>query len=84
MAYGKPIIASDVGSVAEMLAEGAGIIVKPRDVSSLTQALVLLLRDRELPEKMGNNARETYLRKHRAEIVGLAYLDLYQEVLKRT
>ena len=39
MAMGKPIIATSVGAIPEMLDEGCGVVVPPKDADSLQKAL---------------------------------------------
>ena len=60
MAFGLPVLAFDVGGVAEMLADGeTGTLVagKPPDVKGLAAQFVRYLRDRDLRERQGRAAR---------------------------
>jgi glycosyltransferase involved in cell wall biosynthesis len=57
MALGRAIVATDVGAIPEMLADGCGIVVPPRDVDQLTAALQRVLGDAELRSEMGKRAR---------------------------
>ncbi len=53
-ACGRAVIASRVGGVPEVLPDGrTGLLVPPRDVNSLADAIVTLARDKELCRKMG-------------------------------
>jgi colanic acid/amylovoran biosynthesis glycosyltransferase len=47
LARGVPAVASDVGGVAELLGDGCGVLVPPRDPKALADALVSLLRSPE-------------------------------------
>lgn len=64
-AFGKPVIASDVGSLGEMVLDGeTGILVPPVDPEALQRAIVDLLRDPVKRQRLGNAAKrasETYL-----------------------
>jgi glycosyltransferase involved in cell wall biosynthesis len=60
MAMGKPVIAFDVGGVAEMLESGiTGQLVRgnPPDVNGLAAAMLRYLRDPELRQRQGRAAR---------------------------
>jgi len=56
MALAKPIIASGVGAIPEMLEGKCGLVIKPRDINSLTSALGKLMNDVYLSSEIGSNA----------------------------
>lgn len=58
MASGKPVIATNVGGVPEIVNDQIGILISPEDSVGLAEAINNLLEDKELMEKMGKNARE--------------------------
>lgn len=54
MAASKPAVATAVGGVPEVLADGeTGFIVQPRDDKALAEKIVLLLKDPALRRRMG-------------------------------
>jgi len=58
MAFGKPVIAYDVGGVREMLSPDAGALLpRPGDVADLAAALLRYLRDPALRARQGQAAR---------------------------
>ena len=58
-ASGKPIVASAVGCLPDVIRDGVtGIIVKPKDPDALAGALKTLLENEALRTKMGRAARE--------------------------
>lgn len=58
-ALGKPVIASRVGGIPEIVEDGVnGILVEPADVSSLAEAISKLGSNPELVLKMGRKARK--------------------------
>ena len=58
MAFGKPVIAYDVGGVREMLSADAGTLLpRPGDVADLAEALLRYLRDPALRARQGQVAR---------------------------
>ena len=58
MAAGLPIVATRVGSVADVCQHGeAGFLVAPEDETGLVEALVRLVRQPQLRREMGARAR---------------------------
>ncbi|HJW83743.1 MAG TPA: glycosyltransferase family 4 protein, partial [Anaerolineae bacterium] len=54
MAYGRPVIASDIGGLRDIVVDGeTGFRVAPGDPAALRQAIARLLADAELRERMG-------------------------------
>jgi glycosyltransferase involved in cell wall biosynthesis len=59
MAHGRPVIASAVGGLLDLVADGeTGIHVPPGDVAALRSALRRLLDDPELRRRLGEAGRE--------------------------
>jgi glycosyltransferase involved in cell wall biosynthesis len=64
MASGRPVVASAVGGLLDLVADGkSGLLVPPRDVPALRGALERLLGDAELRRRMGEAGRER-IREH--------------------
>lgn len=62
MAYGRPIVASNLPSIQEVLMDGYNaILVVPDDPLALAQGIQRVLSDSALAEKIARNARETAL-----------------------
>lgn len=58
MAHGLPVVASRVGGIAEMIADGVeGVLAPPEDVGALEDAVRRCARDPEGRKKMGAAAR---------------------------
>lgn len=58
MAHGRPVVASAVGGLLDLVVDGeTGILVPPRDVPALRGALERLLADRELRRRLGAAGR---------------------------
>ena len=54
MAYAKPLIASDVGGIPDVVKDGeTGLLVPEKDPQRLAQAMERVLTDDELAEKLG-------------------------------
>ena len=62
MAHRKPVIASQVGGVPDMIGNEAGILVPAGDAHSLAEAMMTLANDSELRNRMGQRAYERYQR----------------------
>ncbi len=61
MGHGKPIIATTVGGIPEVIIDADnGLLVPAADSDALANALIKLLNDPTLYEKIGQNARKTY------------------------
>ncbi len=68
MASGLPVVSSRLSGIPELVEDGvAGILVEPRDVSGLAEALFNLSRDPELRRQMGEAGREKVLREFNLE-----------------
>ena len=52
-AAGLPLVATRVGGVADVVSEGGGLLVPPRDEQGVADALAELAEDAELRERMG-------------------------------
>jgi glycosyltransferase involved in cell wall biosynthesis len=55
---GRPVVASRVGGIVDVITDGAnGLLVPPRDPNALADALVRVLSDRNLAERLAAGAR---------------------------
>lgn len=57
MTLGRAIVATDVGAIPEMLRDGRGVLVPPRDAAALASALARVMADGELRRELGARAR---------------------------
>jgi len=63
MALGVPVIATDLAGIPDVLRDGKnGFIVKPRDIKSLREKILLLMNDERMLRKMSRNARKTAMK----------------------
>lgn len=80
--YATPVVAFDVGGVAEWLKDGDnGILVAPKDPVALAAAIKKLLMDTELAEAMGQRARTRAVEQFSLTRHVERLLQVYQEVL---
>jgi glycosyltransferase involved in cell wall biosynthesis len=80
MACGRPVIATDVGGVAEAVAE-AGLMVPPRAPEVVAEAAVRLLGDAELRRSLGREARDRVISHFTLSACVSNYRALYQAVV---
>jgi glycosyltransferase involved in cell wall biosynthesis len=80
-ALGKPVIASRIGAVPEMMLDGeTGFLVEPSDTMELSKAITALLFNDDLREKMSVKAKE-FSRKFLLEVTIRKLEDLYYSLL---
>lgn len=58
MACGKPVIASNVGGIPELIAENVGLLVKPKNSKELAEKMDYLLENPDIRDILGKNALE--------------------------
>ena len=81
MAHGRPVVASAVGGLADAIEDGVtGLLVPPRDVPALRAALVRLLGDPELRQRVGAAARAHAGAAFSAGAEAAALVDVYRRV----
>lgn len=81
MSTGKPVIATDIGGLPDIVADGeTGIVVPPGDADALRAAMARLLDDPALAAQMGAAGRERVQNFHASAVVSQIE-SLYDEVL---
>jgi glycosyltransferase involved in cell wall biosynthesis len=82
-AAGKPLAATRVGGTAEVVPEGAGLLVPAGDYDRLGEAIAELAADRSQRERFGSAAREHVRARYGAERLIADVDDLYEDLLRR-
>ena len=83
MTRGTPIVASRVGAIPEVVAEGeTGLLVKPGDVAGLAEAISRLLGDEALRKRMGERGAERLKARFSLDTMAAATLEVYESLLK--
>lgn len=81
MAAGKPVVATRVGGVAEMVSDGeTGFLVEVGDIDGLADALLRLLRDPPLRARMGQSGRKFAVENYHANTVAKHTYDVYRKI----
>ncbi|MCK9150769.1 glycosyltransferase family 4 protein [Methanobacterium alcaliphilum] len=82
MAVGKPIIATDVGGISEIVKTGInGILIKKNNVTELADAITFLVKHKNETQKMGSNAQQIIDQKFKLKITTDQILKLYEKVI---
>ena len=77
MNYAKPIIASNIGGLPDLVKEGKnGFLVERFDVQGMAEKIVKLSKDKILAKRMGQNGRKMFRKnwtkeKHIKEIISI-------------
>ena len=77
-----PVVATDVGSVADAVVDGlTGMLVPPEDPAALAGAIESLLDDPHRRAEIGRQARARVLEQFTAERMAAAFESLYRELV---
>lgn len=83
MASGRAVVASAVGGLTDQVDDGTtGILVTPGSPGELRQAMLRLLGDPELRDRMGEAGRRRFEDRFSAEVTVGRIDDLYRSLLK--
>jgi glycosyltransferase involved in cell wall biosynthesis len=83
-AYGKPVVATTVGGLPEMVEHGVtGLLVPPGDHVALADAVVRLLGDAELRQRMGAAGRRRACERWSPDAVAVATAAVYRDAVAR-
>jgi glycosyltransferase involved in cell wall biosynthesis len=83
--FGKPVIATEVGGLPDMVDHGrTGYLVPPCDPNALAKALILLLQDAELRRQFGENGRRKINAECAPEVVARKTRNVYLHALGGT
>jgi glycosyltransferase involved in cell wall biosynthesis len=82
MAAGRPVVATRLPHLAEIIRDGeTGILVPPADQSALARSVLRLLDNKEMADGIGLAAREQVQKELRVETMAAGFSDLYQELM---
>ncbi|NOG84882.1 MAG: glycosyltransferase family 1 protein [Candidatus Scalindua sp. SCAELEC01] len=84
MAMGKPIVATNVGGIPEIVKDGTtGILVSPKDDEALSSSIIKLHKNPGLALKMGQAGYRRAKRLFDIESTVLKYEELYLELARK-
>ena len=82
MALGRPVVASTVGGIPEMIEHGrTGLLVPPRDPDQLAGAIVRLLTDHPYADTLGRAGRALVEERFCADLMVRAIETIYDEAV---
>jgi len=82
-AYGKPVIATNVGSIPDVVENGVtGFLIPPRNARALAEAIIKLLKNNELRVEMGRNAYKKAKEDLSWERIAIKTIAVYQEAIE--
>ncbi len=82
MASGKPVIATKVGGIPEIIDhEVNGLLVEPNDTGELRNAIIRLLSDKREMNRIGRNARKKVEEVYDWNKLVFRILEVYEEVM---
>jgi glycosyltransferase involved in cell wall biosynthesis len=82
-AFGKPVVATTVGSIPEVVDHGqTGLLVPPHDSDALAEAVISLLQDRETRHQMGQRALEKTRNELSWATIAQQTMEVYQAVIQ--
>lgn len=82
MAHGKPVIGCQGEGIEDFVMQGkTGLLVKPKDVDSLTEALDFLLYNQEEAKAMGVRAQKVILENYTWEKNAKKTIEVYNQAL---
>jgi glycosyltransferase involved in cell wall biosynthesis len=82
LASGRPVVAFDVDGAREVCRDGAtGFLVRAEDAAGVADAVIRLLRDRELATRFGARGRELVRAEFAEERMVTEIINLYRELI---
>jgi len=82
MACGKPVVATRVGGIPEIVEDGrTGLLIEPANSKEIANAINTLV-DRVKRKKMGKLARKVVERKYNIEVITGKVLEVYEKFLR--
>jgi len=85
MLVGKPIVASAVDGILDLLENGkSGILVQPGNADELAKAICGFIKDPSFAKQLGKKAQEYVSVFCSPENVGKSFLDFYQSIIEPT
>lgn len=84
MACGKPVIASAIGGLNDMIIhKKSGMLFPPGSSKILGELIMELLRDVKLRQELGINARKAIEENYSPEKIAKKTLEVYQEIIRQ-
>ncbi len=84
MACSTPVVASRLGGIRSVITSGQnGLLVDPTDRNEFAAAMVRLLKDRQMADRLGEAGRSTVIEEFSWEAIARRHLALFERYLGR-
>ncbi|MCD6089535.1 glycosyltransferase family 4 protein, partial [Candidatus Bathyarchaeota archaeon] len=85
MASGRPVIASNVGGIPEVVKDGVtGLLFRRGDAEDLADKIIMVLSDRNLAHSLASNAKRLVKERYSWPAIANKMEDLYEKALKQS
>jgi len=85
MAFYKPVVATDVGGIPEIVIDGEnGFLVPPRNSEAIAEKVLLLLKSEELRKRMGDAGRKRIEENFTPERLGDEVENIYKSLVENS
>lgn len=82
-AFKKPVVATNIGAMPEIIEHGkTGLIVPPRDINALAEAIIRLLKDDALRKEMGEKAYKKMKVEMSWDKIAEKTIEVYKEAIE--
>lgn len=82
--YGRPVVATRVGALPDAVDEGVtGLLVPPNDVKAFADAVIRLLSEPGLAQRMGEAGRRKINEEASPDTVAKQSMDVYRQIVRR-
>lgn len=83
MGIGKPVIASDVGGISELISNlDNGVLIEPNNVKMLSDSISFLLNSKAMRNQIGLNAAEFITRNFSISKINHKMESIYEEIIR--
>ncbi|HPS88118.1 MAG TPA: glycosyltransferase family 4 protein [Spirochaetota bacterium] len=82
MSCKTPVVVTTSGSLKEVVSPDCGILVPPKDPVALKDAIMKLLKNKKMREKMGKNGRKWAVDNFSWPVAAKNTLEVYKDVIK--
>lgn len=82
MSLGKPIIGTNIAGIPEQIENGAnGFVIEPKNVKSLSEAILTLVKSKEKRIKMGAKSLDCFNELFSYDKIITNYINLYKQII---